>query len=54
MVAAKENAAPSIEVWNLEQHLVDKARELNGITCERAEHLPALAWYGTGDVEDVG
>ena len=53
MVAAKENSATTVEVWNLEQHLVKTAQGLNGMTGERAEHLPALAWYGPGDDEDV-
>ncbi|KAF8524162.1 hypothetical protein JB92DRAFT_2806591 [Gautieria morchelliformis] len=54
MVAAKENAAATVEVWNLEQHLVEIAHKSNGITAQRAaEHLPALAWYGSGIADDV-
>jgi LYC1 GNAT-like C-terminal domain len=55
MVVAKENAAETVEVWNSGQHLVEIAQKSNGITGQRAEHLPALAWYrsGNGNDDDV-
>ncbi|KAF8579921.1 hypothetical protein K439DRAFT_1648335 [Ramaria rubella] len=53
MKAAKENNAATVEVWNLEQQLLETAFKLGGNTRQRAEHLPSLAWYGAGDIDEV-
>lgn len=39
-------SANFIEVWNLEEALVDIAANMGGRTTTRTEHLPAVAWYG--------
>jgi len=39
--------AKEIEVWNLEEPLLDIAANLGGRTSARTAHLPALAWYGS-------
>jgi hypothetical protein len=53
MEAAKENEAATVEMWNLEQHLLETAHKLGGSTGPRIEHLPALAWYGPEKLGDV-
>lgn len=53
MVAATGNGAATVEVWNLEQHLLETAHELSGLTAQRDEHLSALAWYGSGNIDDI-
>jgi LYC1 GNAT-like C-terminal domain len=53
MVAAIEDGAASVEVWNLEPHLMEIIHKLNETTGQRPDHLPSLVWYGSGNADDV-
>ena len=48
---ASDNRLKKVEVWNLHPQLAGPAMELGGLTELRSVHLPALAWYGAGEVE---
>lgn len=48
---ASDNRLKRVEVWNLDPQLADSAMKLGGVTELRSLHLPALAWYGPGEVE---
>jgi hypothetical protein len=47
---ASDNGLKKVEAWNLEPQLVAPAEELGGLTEARSVHLPALAWYGPGEL----
>jgi hypothetical protein len=47
---ARNLALDQLEVWNLVRELEASAKRLGGKTERRGDHLPALAWYGNGDV----
>ena len=48
---ASDNRLKKVEVWNLDPQLADSAVKLGGVTELRSLHLPALAWYGPGEVK---
>jgi len=48
---ASNNGLKKFEVWNLDPQLASSAMKLGGLTESRSLHLPALAWYGPGEVE---
>lgn len=48
---ASDNELKKVEVWNLDPQLAGPAGKLGGLTEVRSLHLPALAWYGPGEVE---
>jgi hypothetical protein len=48
---ASDNRLKTIEVWNLDPQLAGPAMKFGGLTELRSVHLPALAWYGAGEVE---
>jgi hypothetical protein len=50
-VVAKELELDQVEVWNLPPELAATGENLGGVTREREDHLPALAWFGEGDVQ---
>ena len=47
---ASDNKLKKVEVWNLDPQLADSALDLGGVTESRSLNLPALAWYGPGEV----
>lgn len=47
---AKELSLEQVEVWNLPERLSGIGEKLGGTTAPREDHLPALAWFGEGDV----
>lgn len=53
MKEASRINARAIEVWNLPPEFVDIAANMGGRTKPRVEHLPAVAWYGPEDAQDV-
>lgn len=50
-MAARVLALDQVEAWNLEPGLRAVAEELGGTMRRRSDHLPSLAWYGSGTVE---
>ena len=50
---ARQIGADTIETWNLDAELVDVAASLGGNTGVRDEHLPAVAWYGPEQQDDI-
>ena len=48
---ASDNKLKTVEVWNLDPPLANSVLELGGVTKSRSLNLPALAWYGPGEVK---
>jgi hypothetical protein len=48
---ARELGLEQVEVWNLPEELEEIGKKLGGTTGPREDHLPALAWFGGGDVD---
>jgi hypothetical protein len=47
--AARHFRLEQVEIWNPDANLHDAGLLLGGVTGERADHLPSLAWYGPKD-----
>lgn len=50
-MVARELSFQQVEVWNLPSELSVVGESLGGITRDREDHLPALAWFGEGDAK---
>ncbi|KAF8576485.1 hypothetical protein K439DRAFT_1640492 [Ramaria rubella] len=53
MMEARKLGASAVETWNLPGELADVAVSLGSTTVVRSDHLPALAWYGSGPSGEV-
>lgn len=53
LVMARRLGVETIDIWNLNEDLVDVAHAIGGRTVTREEHLPAIAWYGPERAESV-
>ncbi|KIJ55603.1 hypothetical protein M422DRAFT_199885 [Sphaerobolus stellatus SS14] len=53
LTEATRLSSKAIEVWNLEQALIDIAANMGGKTTSRTEHLPAVAWYVRENLEKL-
>jgi hypothetical protein len=48
---ARELELEQVEVWSLPSDLKEIGERLGGVMRARDDHLPALAWFGKGDVQ---
>lgn len=51
--AARNFKHEQVEIWNIDPTLQDIGTNLGGVTLERDDHLPSMAWYGSTDGKTV-
>jgi hypothetical protein len=54
--AARKIGLVQVEIWNLDPDLAEIQNSnaqgvTTGVTSEREDHLPAIAWYGEGNIQ---